>query len=99
MARLNRRLTLVDGRTTDFVTLSRTSVVEAAMEATALADELTLALAAIEQRVWAGNRAGAVHEIGRAGYRIEQLRSAFTDLAGLSDTAPTDPGVAARPAA
>ncbi len=99
MPRLNRRLSIVDGRSADEVTLPRYRVVEAAMDAIALADDLSQALAAIEQRMWSNNRAGAINEIGRAGLRIEQLRDAFAGLAGLADTAPTDPGAAARVAA
>ena len=81
------------------VTLPRYRVVEAAMDAKALADDLERALAAIEQRMWAGNRAGAVNEIGRAQLRIGQLREAFLELAGIADTAPTDPAPATRVAA
>jgi hypothetical protein len=79
--------------------LPRYLVTEAAMDATALADDMTAALAAIEQRVWGNNRAGAISEIARALVRIEALRGAFTGLAGFADTAPTDPGEAAQLAA
>lgn len=80
------------------VTLPRYRVVEAAMDAKALADDLERALGAIEQRIFAGNRAGAVNEIGRALFRVAELRGSFLELAGLSDTAPTDPSSAARAA-
>lgn len=78
------------------VTLPRYRVVEAAMDAKALADDIERGLHAIEQRVFAGNRAGAVNEIGRALFRVEQLRVSFLELAGLAESAPTDPANAAR---
>lgn len=83
--------------TSETVSLPRYRVVEAAMDAKALADDLERALGAIEQRMWAGNRAGAVNEIGRAHHRIEELRTAFLELAGIADSTPTDPpGAATR---
>lgn len=78
------------------VTLPRYRVVEAAMDAKALADDVERALRAIEQRLFAGNRAGAVNEIGRAHLRIAELRSAFLELAGIADRAPSDPSTSAQ---
>lgn len=78
------------------VTLPRYRVVEAAMDAKALADDIDRALAAIEQRLFAGNRAGAINEMGRAHYRVSELRSAFLELAGLADSTPSDPADAIR---
>ena len=62
------------GRPSPTVTIERHLVVGAAMDAKALADDLEHALSAIEQRIFAGNRAGAVNEIGRAHLRVEELR-------------------------
>jgi len=87
-------LTVLPARS-DSVTLPRYRVVEAAMDAKALADDVERALLAIEQRLFAGNRAGAVNEVGRAHHRIGEMRTAFLELAGLADTAPTDPSTAA----
>lgn len=81
--------------TSETVTLPRYRVVEAAMDAKALADDLERALGAIEQRMWANNRAAAVNEIGRAHLRIEQLRKAFLELAGIADRNPSDPATTA----
>lgn len=94
-----RRLRVVDGRYQQFVTLPRTQIVDAAMDAEALAGDLERALNAIEQRMWAGSRAGAVNEIGRARVRIDELRQSFRALAGLADRAPSDPTDAAVVAA
>ena len=93
---MRRQLRLLRGRPSPTVTIERHLVVGAAMNAEALAADIERALAAIEQRMWAGNRAGAVHEIGRAHHRIQELRGAFLDLAGIADRAPTEPTNAAR---
>lgn len=90
------QLRVLRGRPSPTVTIERHRVVGAAMDAKALADDLENVLGAIEQRMWAGNRAGAVNEIGRAYHRIEELRDAFLELAGIADTAPTDPATAVR---
>jgi predicted metal-dependent TIM-barrel fold hydrolase len=79
------------GRRAPTVTVERHLVVGAAMNAKALADDIDHALAAIEARLWAGNRAAAVNEIGRAHHRIAELRQSFLDLAGIADRAPSDP--------
>lgn len=84
------------GRPSPTVTIERHLVVGAAMDAKALADDLETALRAIEQRVFAGNRAAAINEIARALFRVTELRGSFLELAGLSDTTPTDPDTAAR---
>lgn len=84
-------LRLVDGRYGQHVTLPRTVVVEAAMNAKALADDLEAVLAAIEQRTWANSRAGVINEVGRGRHRIGELRGAFLELAGIADRAPSDP--------
>ena len=83
------------GRPSPTVTIERHLVVGAAMDAKALADDLEHALSAIEQRIFAGNRAGAVNEIGRAHLRVEELRQSFLDLAGIADRSPTEPNAAA----
>ena len=93
------QLRVLPGRPSPTVTIERHRVVGAAMDAKALADDLEHALNAIEQRVFAGNRSGAVNEIGRAHHRIAELREAFLELAGIADTTPTDPATAARAAA
>lgn len=87
-------LTVLPARS-ETVTLPRYRVVEAAMDAKALADDLEAALAVIEQRMWTNNRAAAVNEIGRAHIRIEQLRQAFLELAGIADRNPSDPATTA----
>ena len=92
-------LRVLPGRPAPTVTIERHLVVGAAMDAKSLADDLEAALAAIEQRLWAGNRAGAVNEIGRAHVRIAQLRESFLDLAGIADSTPSDPSNAAAAAA
>jgi hypothetical protein len=76
------------------VTLPRYLVVETAMDAASLASELEESLRAIEQRLWAGNRAGAVDAITRAHRRVEQMRTSFTELAGIADLSPTEPEAA-----
>lgn len=81
--------------TSENVSLPRYLVVETAMEAMASADEVVLSLASVEQRIWAGNRAAAMNELNRAGFRLEQMRDALADLAGIADRAPTEPGAAA----
>lgn len=81
------------------VSLPRYLLVEAAMDAIAVTDDLTRALAAIEQRVWAGNRAAAIQELNRAAYRLEHSRGALAELAGIADSAPTEPPEAAAPIA
>lgn len=83
------------GRPAPTVTVARHLVVGAAMNAEALAQDLESALNAIEARLWAGNRAAAVNEIGRAHHRINELRDAFRELAGIADTTPTEPTRAA----
>lgn len=93
-----RRFTVLPDRP-QTVTVARFLVVEAAMDAESLAGDLERALMAIEQRMWAGNRAGAVNEIGRARHRIDELRQSFLDLAGIADTTPSDPADAAESAA
>lgn len=92
-------LRVLAGRPSPTVRVERHLVVGAAMNAEALAQDLESALTAIEARVWAGNRAAAVNEIGRAHYRIRQLREAFLELAGIADRSPSDPSSAARAAA
>lgn len=90
-------LRLVDGRYGQHVTLPRTVVVEAAMNAKALADDLEAVLAAIEQRTWANSRAGVINEVGRGRHRIGELRGAFLELAGIAESGtPSDPADAAR---
>jgi hypothetical protein len=88
-------LTVLPARS-ETVTLPRYRVVEAAMDAKALTDDLERALEAIAQRMWSGNRAAAVNEIGRAHLRIAEMRGAFLELAGLGETTPSDPSNAAR---
>lgn len=91
-------LTVLPGRPAPTVTIERHLVVGAAMNAKALADDVERALHAIEQRIFANNRAGAVNEIGRALVRVGELETAFLDLAGIADTAPSDPADAAHAA-
>lgn len=83
------------GRPSPTVTIERHLVVGAAMDAKALADDLESALGAIEQRLFAGNRAAAVNEIGRAHLRVAELRDSFLALAGIADRAPTEPSAVA----
>jgi hypothetical protein len=87
------------GRPFPTVTVERHLVVGAAMDAKALADDLESALNAIEQRLFAGNRAAAVNEIGRAHLRIDELRQSFLELAGIADHLPTEPSTSAASAA
>jgi hypothetical protein len=86
------------GHPSPTVTIERHLVVGAAMDAKALADDLERALGAIEQRIFAGNRAAAVNEIGRAHVRVAELRESFMALAGIADRSPTEPNVAATAA-
>lgn len=88
------RLRVIRANSED-ISLPRYLVVETAIEATAAADEIALSIAAIEQRIWSGDRAAAINELNRAGYRVEQMRGALAELAGLADRAPTEPGAAA----
>ena len=90
-------LTVLPARS-ETVVIPRYRVVEAAMDAKALADDIDRALAAIEQRMWAGNRPAAINEIGRAHVRVAELREAFLELAGLADRTPSDPDTAAAAA-
>lgn len=84
-------LTVLPGRPAPTVTIERHLVVGAAMNAKALADDIERALRAIEQRIFAGNRAAAVNEVGRALLRVDELETAFLDLAGIADSTPSDP--------
>jgi hypothetical protein len=77
------------------VTVERHLIVGAAMNAEALAADLESALGGIAACLFAGNRSGAMNQIGRAHHRIEELRTAFLDLAGIADRAPTEPTTAA----
>lgn len=96
---MTAQLRVIDGRYGEAVTLPRTLVVEAAMNAKALADDLRSVLAAIELRTFAGSRAGVINEIGRGMHRLGELETAFLDLAGIADRAPSDPTDAALVAA
>lgn len=96
MMRTAPRLRLLPGGPVQTVTVQRHLIVGAAMDAKALADDIESALEAIEARLWAGNRAAAVNEIGRAHLRVGQLRTAFLELAGIADRAPTEPTNAAH---
>ena len=80
------------------VTLPKYLVVEAAMDAESLAAELEQTLDLITDRIFSGNRAGAVDAIGRAHHRIDELRGSFLALAGIADLSPTEPGAAIRAA-
>ena len=93
---MRAQLRLLPGKPSPTVTIARHLVVGAAMDAKALADDIDQALTAIEQRLFAGNRAGAVHEISRAHFRVEELRAAFLELAGIADRSPSDPANATR---
>ena len=86
------------GRPSPTVTIERHLVVGAAMDAKALADDIDRALAAIEQRMWAGNRPAAINEIARAHVRVAELRESFLALAGLADRTPSEPNTAAAAA-
>ena len=90
-------LTVLPARS-ETVVLPRYRVVEAAMDAKALADDLERTLGVIEQRIFAGNRSAAVNEIGRAHVRIAEMRESFLELAGLGETSPTEPNTAAAAA-
>jgi hypothetical protein len=84
-------LRVLHGRPSPTVTIQRHLVVGAAMNAEALAADLESALGGIAACMWAGNRPGAINQIGRAHLRIEELRAAFLELAGIADRAPTEP--------
>ena len=50
------------------------------------------------QRIWAGNRAAALNEIGRLQVRGRSFRSYFNELAGKVEAAPSCPDGIAEPA-
>lgn len=87
------------GRPAPTVTIERHLVVGAAMNAKALADDLRSVLTAIELRTFQGSPAGVVNEIGRGMHRLGELETAFLDLAGIADRAPSDPSDTAASAA
>lgn len=89
---------LLDRRSHDYIALPRDAVVRPAMDAQALALELERALEIATQRIFAGNRAAALNEIGRARFRVEELRATWHDLAGLAESEPACPDGIARPA-
>jgi hypothetical protein len=81
------KLRLLDGRALDVIEVPRFVVTEAAIEAQAFADELDEGLEACWQRIFAGNRRAALHEIERLRYLHQSFRAEFARLAGLFEEA------------
>lgn len=81
------------------IQLNHRAVVDPAMDITALVDEALRALGLAEQRVYLGNRAATLHEIGRATHRLSEARSIAASLAGMAETHPDHDPIAAATAA
>ena len=52
----------------------------AVTNAGAIADDLSAGIEAVAQRIFAGNRAAALNELGRLHTRVESLAAAFAAL-------------------
>ena len=57
----------------------------------AIADDLEAGIDAVAQRVFLGNRAAALLELGRLHHRVEDFREAFEALAPAPNTTPRRP--------
>jgi hypothetical protein len=53
---------------------------QAVTDAGAIADDLTAGIDAVAQRIFAGNRAAALNELGRMHHRVEGFRASFDAL-------------------
>lgn len=82
------RLRLVDGRSDDYIELPRHLIVEVAVDAQALADELDEDLQDAYDRVWRGDRAKALIAISGLQLSARSLRASFHALAGIAEAAP-----------
>lgn len=81
-------LLVTDGRSNDFIQLPRDQVIEPAMNAQALAVDLDKVLEAASQRIFGGDRAGAVGLLNQARFRIQSFRAEWHRIAGIAEAAP-----------